>query len=330
MTRDEAYRMMKKFLSERKFYAKHGFKKAFKKSELTGVYFPYMVVDVNSHINYKGEGEKSVVRYEKGLNKATEVFNAKLYSIERDFDLYIDNLILEASKDKLYAYGTNTNNIINSILPYDISKAVPWDANYINEYSVEKRDATIDDIEPLLVSQVKDITRKEVRETITNYGRGVRWDKDTTTMIGDFWQSAYLPVWLFTYRDKKGSTETLHYIAINAQTKEIMGSIPLSKYKLKIIHYLLLIAILPLFFTPIGMHTLPLLLLWGVSFYTTEEKYRNSLARHIHEEETEYTVDNMKENDEFIKELRNLPSEKMEGCNHIDVKPREKFDWIQY
>jgi hypothetical protein len=316
---------MKDFLSDKKHYAKRGFKKAFKKSAIMGVYFPYMIVDINSHVNCKGKGEQGTVRYEKGLSKATEVFNARLYSIERDYDIYIDNLIMEASLDKLVRHGTNTNNIINSILPFDISKAVPWDAHYVSDYNIEKRDANIKDIEYTIKKQIKDIARKHNLESIKGYNRGVRWDEERVDITGDFWQAAYLPVWLFTYLDKKDPNKPLHYIAVNAQTKETMGSVPFSKRKFKFVHFLLLgLMILSILGTFVieGLYTitttfLPILfIVWGISYFMTGENYRNSYARHKHEEETAYTTGNETSNDTFEKELRNLPSSYMMDANH--------------
>ena len=58
------------------------------------------------------------------------------------------------------------------------------------------------------------------------------------------------------------------------------------------------------------------LIIWLISYYTTRENYRNSYARHKHEEETSYTTANESNKDTFIKELRNLPSNKMESSNH--------------
>ena len=327
MSRDEAYTLMKNFLADKKTYAKRGFKKAFKKNAIIGVYFPYMVVDLNNHISFKGEGEQSVVRYEKDIRKATEVYNAKLYSIERNYDLYIDNLIIEANLDKLVRHGTNTNNIINSILPYDISTAVPWDANYVQDYNIEKRDANIQDIEPSVRSQIKDIARRHNLESIKCYKRGVRWDSENIDIVGDFWQAAYLPVWLFTYLDKKDPNKPLHYIAINAQTKETMGSVPFAKNKFKFVHFsqltLMILLILGSLVTEYLYVVTPILpiffIIWSISYFTTKEKYRNSYARHKHEEETTYTTANETQNDTFIKDLRNLPSSTMEGCNHENL-----------
>ena len=187
-------------------------------------------------------------------------------------------------------------------MPFDISKAVPWDANYVSDYTVAKRDANINDVEPSLRSQIKDIARHYNLESIKFCDRGVRWDEENVDMTGDFWQAAYLPVWLFTYLDKKDSNQTLHYIAVNAQTRETMGSIPYSKKGVDIIYFIILALLLALLFTPLGVFIPVLLIIWAVSYFTIGEKYRNAYARHKHEKETKYTVDNMSTTDTFVKE----------------------------
>lgn len=45
-------------------------------------------------------------------------YDADLYDVERDFDLTIEGLTVESSKDKLDTGSKDkTNNIINSIMP---------------------------------------------------------------------------------------------------------------------------------------------------------------------------------------------------------------------
>ena len=69
--------------------------------------------------------------------------------------------------------------------------------------------------------------------TLKFYDRGVRWDQEHLDVVGERWLTAYLPVWLYSYHEKRaGGKEFLHYVAVNARTGETMGSVPLNQPKL--------------------------------------------------------------------------------------------------
>ena len=57
-------------------------------------------------------------------------------------------------------------------------------------------------------------------------------DSENLQVKGRQWKTAYLPVWLYSYLEKKGENSILHYVAVNARTKETMGSIPVHMPKL--------------------------------------------------------------------------------------------------
>lgn len=63
--------------------------------------------------------------------------------------------------------------------------------------------------------------------TLTDYDRGVSWASQNVEIKGEQWESAYLPVWLYSYQQIKGDKSILHYVAVNARTKETIGSVPI-------------------------------------------------------------------------------------------------------
>ena len=155
-------------------------------------------------------------------------YDADLYDVEREFDLTIEGLTVESSEDKLnVAAKDKTTNIINSIMPFDTENCVKWDANYIKGYTSERRDTN--------VTQLKDLVRNNPRTSqgsqpirpLEYYDRGVRWDTEKLEVKGQQWKSAYLPIWLYSYQQKKDDKSLLHYVAVNARTKETMGSVPI-------------------------------------------------------------------------------------------------------
>ena len=56
-------------------------------------------------------------------------------------DFTVDDLPLESSAERgNLDTRTNTNNIINTILPFDTKNAVKWNASYLSGFTSEKRD----------------------------------------------------------------------------------------------------------------------------------------------------------------------------------------------
>jgi hypothetical protein len=145
----------------------------------------------------------------------------------------VDDLPLESSSERANLdTGTNTNNIINTILPFDTKNAVKWNASYLRGCSSEKRDLDVAHLQPRLVDGLLSIARAQVQNSVSRYGRGVRWEKEGIVVHGTRWVSMYLPVWLYSYHQPNGGRGLLHYIAVNGRTGETMGSVPVQRWKL--------------------------------------------------------------------------------------------------
>ena len=96
-------------------------------------------------------------------------------------------------------------------------------------FSCERRDTNVGDIDGIADIRVKDIARLKLRETIKNYDRGVRWEEENVEVVDRRWKTAYLPVWLYSYRDKQ--TGRIYYMAVNGRTGEMAGVMPLREKK---------------------------------------------------------------------------------------------------
>lgn len=318
--KDVAKAQIEKFVKKRKFFANPKFKKEFTTENVMGVYFPYMLVDINSHVHLAGYGEQQVRKYYKGSdNNRKTYYDAAVYAVERKFDLVIEGLTIESSLDKLNRSSDKTNNIINSIMPFDLENCVKYNANYLRGYTSEKRDTNIDQLKPLVKVQAKDIARYSVNSTLRDYDRGVSWKTEEMDIKGEQWKSAYLPVWLYSYQEVKGNKKVLHYVAVNARTKETMGSIPIHMPLLlgisSIIELLSFGVMIYVDFEYEGF----LLTLGVIYFFIMYVKYRNSGARHKYELETKTEIDNLTTIDDYIRTRTGLSNATMEGANNTAV-----------
>jgi len=321
LKKEEAIDEIQKFVKKRKFFAHPQFKKEFCTENVMGVYLPYMVIDINAHANFAGQGE--IHTKTRGKNS----FNADLYNVEREFDIVVEGLTVEASADKLNLKESNkTNNIINSIMPFDTENCVKWNANYLKGFTSEKRDTNVFQLSSLVQMQAKDVARYKANDTLTQYDRGVAWSKQDFDIRGKQWKAAYLPVWLYSYLQK--DKNRLHYVVVNARTKETMGSIPLNKILLTVVSALI---------TVIGIAAKTIAEPYMTDWQNTHmikwifiiisviywlfwwEKYRNKNARHNHERETKSTINNLRQSDVYVTERKNLSKHKIQGVNNKSI-----------
>ena len=322
LTKADARGEIEKFVAKRNFFAHPQFKKEFMPDNIMGVYLPYMIVDINSHATFKGKAEQQVRRYTRGSgSNQTTYYDADVYDVEREFDLTIHGLTVESNRDKLNKNDSNkTNNIINAIMPFDIENSAKWNANYLKGYSSEKRDVNVEQLRKLVDNQSKDIARYCANGTLTQYDRGVKWSEENLTVKGKQWKTAYLPVWLYSYQQvKQEDNKILHYVAVNARTKETMGSIPV--YMPKLIGFSVLVEILGIFLRfLVDFEYDWIFLLSGLLYFLfIYMKYRNTNARHHYETETKTKMTALRKVDNFIKRIKGVTNSKIEGANHTEV-----------
>lgn len=318
LKKQEAQVCIQDFVKKRSFFANPKFKADFTTENIMGVYFSYMLVDANAHVALAGQGEKKTRSYK--IDDRT-YYDADVFAVRREFDLTVDDLTIESSADKLdYHNADKTTNIINSIMPFDTENCVKWDSNYLRGFTSEKRDTDIEELKPLVNRQLKGIAKYSIRDTLSYYDRGVRWESEKLELKGRSWTATYLPVWLYSYMETKSNgNKVLHYVAVNARTKETMGSVPIHIPKLLCVSGI--VEAFGGFLTSLDLFEEDaVFLLSGFAFYFIMWlRYRNAGARHTYERETKTNVKNLKKEDRFLRKLTRLRSSSIEGRNEDDL-----------
>lgn len=232
--KDDAVARIRQFVDKRRLFALKSFKEEFTPENVIGVYLPYMIIDARVSAEVAGQGEIETRRYTRGSGKDKKTYyDANVYQLDRQVDFTVDDLTLESSTERgNLDTRANTNNIINTILPFDTKNAVKWNASYLAGYTSERRDRDVEHLRPRLEDQLLSIARAQVRESVSRYDRGVRWEQEGITVHGTRWVSMYLPVWLYSYHQPGRNSGMLHYIAVNGRTGETMGSVPVQQWKL--------------------------------------------------------------------------------------------------
>ena len=232
--KDDAVARIRQFVHKRRLFALKEFKEQFTPENVVAVYLPYMIVDGNASADVAGQGEIETRRYTRGSgNNKKTYYDADVYQVDRHVDFTVDDLPLESSTERgNLDTRVNTNNIINTILPFDTKNAVKWNASYLLGHTSEKRDRDVEHLRPRLEDQLLSIARAKVVDSVGRYDRGVRWEQERLDVHGTRWVSMYLPVWLYSFHQPGRNGGLLHYIAVNGRTGETMGSVPVQQWKL--------------------------------------------------------------------------------------------------
>ena len=227
VSKEEAVQKINDYLKDKKKRAKKEFLAAFKPEEVIPVYLPYMLVDVKAHTNISGIGEVDPEPNVGGRVKTITVCNVK-----KDFDLLIEDLMIESSKISRFNSNNATNHVISAVSPFDTENSVEFNANFLNGFSSENRELDIVEIKSKIQGIVEDISASEAKKMYDQFNRGVLWSLPESSVLGTQWTSAFLPLWLYSYYEKE--TGIRYYIAVNGRTGKTVGSIPCVDFGLKI------------------------------------------------------------------------------------------------
>jgi hypothetical protein len=352
LTREEAQAKIAEFVHARRRFAVSAFKREFTPENVMGVYLPYLVMDAKTHCRFSGPAGDIIAEHR---SENTNYFDVDFYDISREFDMTVSGLTIEASsKKRAVDVQRNTLNIINAILPFDVENCVPYDGRYLKGFCAERRDTNIDELKWLAGAQLHDIAQSQangmsekyavdaienVKEVYINEKHraaveksrnrpgllryNIRWDEQSVDLAGAQWKSAYLPVWLYSYFNRKGGKHMLHYIAVNGRTGETMGSVPFDAGKRNLLTLLVLVAFAFLWWLLVfgrlyfndGLTgadieasldagfklTVPFLIggvvLWLICRFAIGGRYRNERERHFYETETPIEVSNVQKTD---------------------------------
>lgn len=328
VTQDEAKYQIQNFVNKRKFFAHPKFVSNFNINNIRGVYLPYMVVDVNAKMALSGQGERNIREYKVGVGKNRKtVYDIEIYDVQRQYDIAIDNLSVESqlSRGNLNS-SRETNNVINALMPFDVENSVPYQSDYLRGFTSERRDAEVSTLADKVHTQAQDVARIAANGSLEYYNRGVRWDYENFEIKGESWTAAYLPVWLYSYRDTGG---LLHYVAVNGRRPAVMGSIPVNYSRLTMISVgieAVVCCLLYMYSLVAGLQdTLTsypaLALALGPGYYFfVYNRYRNVRARHYYESTTGFEIRNYQPYDMLVGSKTRVKSGSMEDANNCNLR----------
>ena len=201
---------------KKKKYIDDGFFSEMQLEKLTGVYFPFWLVDGSVNATYAARSNSLKV-WVLGNVEYTETTQ---YAHVRGGQIDINELTLGA-------LDRQDAELLNGIYPYDLSAVKKFDMKYLSGFFAEKRNIERKAVEPKAAETARTVARERLEDTVVGYGAitGQQLHLDSESYD---WQYALMPAWMMTYRYK----DELYYFAMNGQTGKIAGRVPVSTKKI--------------------------------------------------------------------------------------------------
>ena len=192
--------------------------------KMTGLYVPFWLFNINATIDAHGTGDK--IHY-KGDDEIIETFSfdrhAKLNwnHVPLDGETRIDDALMEA------------------IEPFDFNALIPYDYRYLPGFYADRFDQSPQDLAGRATKRGMDGINSSLKGSLK--GTFDRYNiKENKSRIDSMEANyALLPVWFLSYKYRN----KYYYFAMNGQTGEVAGQIPVSPVK-KMMFFFIVLGIL--------------------------------------------------------------------------------------
>ena len=185
--------------------------------KLTGLYVPFWVAkaSTSSLMNAVGENVRS---WTTGSYRYTEVTR---YKVIREASVSYEGVPADGSQ-KI------EDLLMESIEPFDYSKARPFTMAYLSGFYADKYDVDKEKVLPRIQQRMY-ANNSQILDGTTHYSTlKSRTQQDRTDTLS--WDYMLLPVWFMTFNYKGKLWE----YAVNGQSSKVAGELPVSKAKLAV------------------------------------------------------------------------------------------------
>lgn len=228
--RQAAEQKFLEWVGKKKFVPKEFFNKK-QIQNLSGVYFPYWVVDAELTGNLTAQARNLRV----WVQGDTEYTETSEYRINRAGDSQFKNLVKNALQKNL------ADHLVGAVEPFDMTKAIPFKTQYLSGFTTEKRDIEFSDMKDQVEDEFHQYANALMQNTIVGYDSvmNVQGQQKLDAISQTY---ALLPIWLVTYQE--AGNKKLFYYAMNGQTGKVAGVLPIDKRKLILVSLLIFVIVL--------------------------------------------------------------------------------------
>lgn len=216
--RKKAVDMFLDYVKSKKFVPRSFFSKE-QIEKLTGVYYPYWVYSAQMEGGITARG--TTVRV--WVSGDTEFTDTSIYQVIRSGDVEVDNLTHDALKK-------SDHLLVNMVLPFRLKEKIPFDPSYLSGFVAERRDVKKEELSDRTRNLAREHAVSAMKNTIQGYTTVAVTDQNFS-FRNEKWEYVLLPVWVLTAGGRDGGK---YFFALNAQTGEVQGKLPVAFGKLAV------------------------------------------------------------------------------------------------
>ena len=236
-----------------------------------GIYIPYWMYEtqLEGHINTDVE---SIHHKYKGNYEYIDH-----YRYETDVKTNYKGMTFDAS-------GAFSDNLSNAIAPFDTTQVQPFTPSYLSGFYADTMDVNwntyAEDVEDLVA---EDCTERLMKDpALREYKADPEKLKPQLKPAVGNKVLTMMPVWFMSIRHKEpGKEDRISYVAVNGQTGEAVGDLPISLGKYLIGSLILAVAIFALMFFTVSLNRISstvmsciLLIVMAIVYYTQENRIK--------------------------------------------------------
>jgi hypothetical protein len=181
-------------------------------TKLTGLYVPFWLFNIKAHIDIEASAED--------VSYSGSYCTTKYYNVTRQGDVEWKNIPLDGETridDKL----------MEAIEPFDFEKLIPYDYDYIPGFYADRYDQDAQALAGRATTRGIEGMDKVINDSIGKKYDRHRIKKNKSTITSMDANYALLPVWFMAYKYHN----KMYYFAMNGQTGEVAGHVPVSTVK---------------------------------------------------------------------------------------------------
>ena len=178
--------------------------------EIKGVYVPFWLFDADADASIRYRATRTRMWSDSNYNYTSTSY----YSVHREGSLAFAAVPVDGSEKM-------DNLLMESLEPFDVSKAVDFQTAYLAGYLADVYDVSAKDSEPRANERIRTSVEQMFRDTVVGYN-SVITQGSSIRLSGGKIRYALYPVWLLSTRWNGEN----YMFAMNGQTGKLVGNLP--------------------------------------------------------------------------------------------------------
>ncbi len=192
--------------------------------KMTGLYVPFWLFNIKATLNASGTGRK--IHY-RGNDEVIETF-----SFERHADLNWNYVPLDGET-------RIDDELMEAIEPFNFKALMPYDYRYLPGFYADRYDLSPQDLSARATKRASNGVDTALKGSLKGIFDDYTIKSNKSTIDSMEANYALLPVWFLSYKYRN----KYYYFAMNGQTGEVAGQIPVSPVK-KLMFFFIVLGIL--------------------------------------------------------------------------------------